>query len=240
MDFAIGPDVLERFPGVRLALVVVRGASNPASPPEVVAALREAERRLRDTGLDAAALQDDPRVREWREAYVAFGANPNKFRNSVEALARRVLSGKELPSISTLVDLYNTVSLAYLVPAGGDDTGKVEGGITLAIAQGTERFVPIGDGAQPETASAGEVIYRDESDVLCRRWNWRESGKTCMTHETRDACLVLETLGALSSEALREAADALADGIRTRCGASVGVRILDREHPSVALEQVLG
>ncbi len=128
-----------------------------------------------------------------------------------------VLKGKELRSINMLVDIYNYVSLKHKIPLGGDDLDKVDGDITLCFACGDEPFTPLNT-METETVKEGEVIYTDEKEVLCRRWNWRECDKTKMTPETNNAVLVLEGLPPVRQEDIESAAEDLSVLVRNYCG----------------------
>src|SRR5205814_2380274 len=77
-----------------------------------------------------------PRIAAWRDAFSAFGARPSKFQSSVEALVRRARRGDELPAVNLVVGLYNATSLGHLVPIGGDDLERVDGGLHLRRASG--------------------------------------------------------------------------------------------------------
>ena len=77
-----------------------------------------------------------PRIASWREAYRAFGAQPSKFRSSIEAMVRRALRHQELPSINALVDIGNVISLRYLVPTGGHAIDDLTQDIALRPATG--------------------------------------------------------------------------------------------------------
>ena len=131
-----------------------RSITNSPSP-EIAALLRsiEAEFKAKHTVDSLATL---PKIADWREAYRQFGFSPSAHRSSVEALLRRVVQGKELPSINPLVDLYNYVSLKYLVAAGGDDLDKVEGELFLTFADGTEKFVMLGSDKAEHRSKKGK------------------------------------------------------------------------------------
>jgi DNA/RNA-binding domain of Phe-tRNA-synthetase-like protein len=58
-------------------------------------------------------------VAAWREAYRAFGAKPQRTRNSLESLLRRAASG--LPRVNWPTDCYNAVSVLHQIPVGGED-----------------------------------------------------------------------------------------------------------------------
>lgn len=193
MTLRIDPRIFAKCPGLLVGTIVCRELTNGPAPPELTAELREAERALRARIPDAEALKAHPNVVAWQAAHRAFGSNPNKFPPSVHALAKRVVNGKELPAISALVDAYNIVSLRHLLPVGGEDLARCRGEIVLTFAEGGEAFTPLGEdeSAPPEP---GEVIYRDDEGVLCRKFNWREAARTCLTDSTTEAVLVIEAL----------------------------------------------
>lgn len=193
MSLRIDSRVFEKYPGLLVGTIVCRDLSNGPAPPELTAELREAERALRARFPDAEALKAHSNVVAWQAAHRSFGSNPNKFPPSMHALAKRVVNGRELPAISALVDAYNIVSLRHLLPIGGEDLARCRGEIILTFAEGGEAFTPLGEdeSAPPD---AGEVIYRDNEGVLCRKFNWREAARTCLTGSTTEAVLVIEAL----------------------------------------------
>ena len=113
-------------------------------------------------------------VAAWRAAYQALGAKPKRTRPSVEALLRRVEAG--LPRIDRLTDIYNAISVRYLLPVGGEDPARYDGSARLTRAAGDEPFDTVRDG-EPVTGhpEPGEVIWRDDAGVICRCWNWRRA-----------------------------------------------------------------
>src|SRR5690606_38751119 len=113
------------------------------------------------------AATDDPHVLAWREAYRAFGAKPQRTRPSVDALLRRA---DRLPAINRVVDAYNAISVEYALPIGGEDLDAYRGTARLVRARGDEPFDTVA-GGEPVTEhpGAGEVIWRDDMGVTCRR-----------------------------------------------------------------------
>lgn len=186
---------------------VVNGPSTEASS----ALLDDAARRLA-ARLAGRAPHGDPHMAAWREVYTAFGAKPSRTRNSAEALAKRALSDAGLPRINLLVDLYNAISVARLIPVGGEDIDRVRGGMRLVRATGEEEFVTVAAGAEAvEHPEPGEVVWRDDAGVTCRRWNWRQGPRTRLTEETTSAVFLLETLAPMPVEEARSAATELAE-----------------------------
>jgi DNA/RNA-binding domain of Phe-tRNA-synthetase-like protein len=78
-----------------------------------------------------------------RELYRSFGIDPTRTRPSSEALLRRVLKAKPLPSILNAVDLCNFLSLTFMLPLGLYDSGKIDGRVVLRKGRSGESFVGI-------------------------------------------------------------------------------------------------
>src|SRR5262245_24699003 len=151
----------------------------------------------------------------WRDAYKAFGAQPKRTPCSAEALWRRLQREGALPSINAIVDLYNAVSVEYALPVGGEDLAAYVGAPRLVRASGDESFETTRDGeAVIEIVNAGEVVWRDDRGVTCRRWNWRQTPRTRIDVSTTDIWFVLERLEPMPIEALLEAGDSIIAGVR--------------------------
>src|SRR5512133_1763353 len=121
------------------ALGLVPGPSDDSSDALVRAAEATARGALRDR-----PVEELPHVAAWREAYRAFGAKPQRTRNSLEALLRRAASG--LPRVNRLTDIYNAVSVLHQVPLGGEDLSHYTGPPRLVRATGEEPFDTVADG----------------------------------------------------------------------------------------------
>ena len=225
MALKIDKSVLEKFPGVKLAVIQLSDANNK-DMPETLGKLIQEECEAIQRMVSLETLMQHPLIDQWRQAYKAFGANPKTFKCSVEALLRRVIKQGSLPRINTIVDCYNLTSVKFMLPAGSDDDRKVTGDVFLTIADGSELFVSLGT-SKEESVVAGEVIYRDDSDVLCRRWNWRECEKSKLTKDTTHATLVLEGLENASSQLLTSAAEFLMDLLRKYTGGNCSFELLD-------------
>lgn len=183
--FALRPDyraLLIRADGLR------PGPGDERSDALLVHAERSAQQRLVDH-----RPEDLEHVAAWREAYRAFGAKPQRTRCSVEALLRRVDAG--LPRIDRITDTYNAVSVAQVVPLGGEDADHYRGSPRLVVATGEEEFDTMAGGESvSERPEPGEVVWRDDAGVTCRRWNWRQSYRTRLTTETTRAVFILDAL----------------------------------------------
>ncbi len=225
MKLKIDAKIFEKFPGLKLGTVTARNIDNHGVSDEIMQLIREKEREIREN-YDTETLSQHPKIHSWRGAYSSFGAKPKKYKSSVESLYRMILKGLDLRHINKIVDLFNYISIKYMIPAGGDDMAKVDGDITLKFAVGDEPFTAL-NSKEKETAKEGEVVYADSKEVLCRRWNWRECDKTKMTEETKDVNLVIEALPPVTKEELDEVEEDLSRLITEYCGGEIRTDILD-------------
>ena len=170
----ISPEVAAGWPDYRAVVVVAEGIRNGPSDAAGDALLAEAERAARDSGIERAA--DDPRIAAWRSVFSQFGSKPSRYPSSAESLLARVLKGESLPRINALVDTYNAISLKYVIPVGGEDLDQLSGDLRLVRAED------------------GEVVWRDDVGVTCRRWNWRQEPRTRLTEDTTNAFFVFDQL----------------------------------------------
>ena len=198
--FALRPDY-------RALLVAVDGLVPGPGDQDSDALLAAAEAAAREA-LHGRPAEQLPHVAAWREAYRAFGAKPQRTRNSLEALLRRAASG--LPRVNRLTDLYNAVSVLYQIPLGGEDLTRYAGPPRLARATGTEPFDTTADGiAVTEHPESGEVVWCDDAGVTCRRWNWRQARRTQLREDTTAALFILDALDPVADEAVHAAAEDL-------------------------------
>ncbi|MER5381820.1 phenylalanine--tRNA ligase beta subunit-related protein [Streptomyces sp. NBC_00647] len=194
LTLTVSDEVRVLAPGFTHVAVEADGLVNGPSTEGTSALLDDAARRLSGR-LAGRAPHEDPHMAAWREIYTAFGSKPSRTRNSAEALAKRALSGAGLPRINVLVDVYNAISVAHLIPVGGEDTDHIRGAMRLVRATGDEDFVTVSGGEEVvEHPDAGEVVWRDDTGVTCRRWNWRQGPRTRLTEESTAAVFLLESL----------------------------------------------
>lgn len=224
MKFKIDPRIFETFPGLQIGIVVAKGIDNTGEDQELLDMLKQQQEHIRQN-FEKETLSEKPPIGAWRKAFSTFGAKPKKYKCSVENLYRMTLEGIDLQHINKLVDLYNYISLKNIIPVGGDDIDKVEGDIFLTFAKGDEKFEQLNT-KEIKHPKEGEVIYRDDKEVLCRRWNWRECDKTKMTEQTKNVTLVVEGLPPFTKEAVTYIINQLSELVKKHCGGETTTFIL--------------
>ncbi|WP_207455925.1 B3/B4 domain-containing protein [Herbiconiux sp. SYSU D00978] len=216
----VQPAVFELRPDYRAGLLAVAGIEPGASDAASEALLQRAESAARDA-LHETSVDELPHVAAWREAYRAFGAKPQRTRNSVEALLRRAATG--LPRVNRLTDTYNAISVLHAIPLGGEDLTRYEGAPRLVRATGDEPFDTVA-GGEPviEHPEPGEVVWCDDAGVTCRRWNWRQGRRTQLRDDTTTALFILDALAPLTDDELERATDELTEQL-ARLGPDVAI-----------------
>ncbi|PIS42846.1 MAG: hypothetical protein COT24_01325 [Candidatus Kerfeldbacteria bacterium CG08_land_8_20_14_0_20_40_16] len=231
MKFSVSQEVFKLFPELNIVMIVLKKIDNFTPEKEIANLLRQEEAYCRRY-FQELKVSEHPNIACWRKAYTDFGAGSH-YRSSVEALTKRVVKGKEIPSINKLVDIYNLISLKYVLPIGGEDLKKVKGNIELILASGNENFRALHAEVE-EHPNKGEVVYVDEdNDVLCRRFNWREAEKTKLTAETTEAVIYLEALPPVKDIDLKEAAQDFCQFVQRFCGGTEELYLLNKNFSQV-------
>jgi DNA/RNA-binding domain of Phe-tRNA-synthetase-like protein len=172
-------------------------------------------------------------VDQWRAAFKKFKSKKGA-RSSIEALLKRVNQDKEFSPINPLVDIYNSVSLNYAVPCGGEDINSISGNLHLGMAKGGEQFLPLGSD-QDAPALPGEIIYYDNQGAVCRCLNWREAQRTMLTTETTHVVLFIESINEEQINRANHATDELKQLIDSYFDINSTVKILNQDSPYINL-----
>jgi len=227
MIFSIDEKLFDLFPELKIGVLICEIENARYGEDRLEAVLEE----LR-SNFQYDKPQDHPHVMVWRKAFNKLGISASKYYSSIESLLRRVLKGGPFPRINPVVDLYNAISLKYLVPMGGHAIPPLEGDIRLCFAKGGEPFVPIESG-NTENVDAGEVVYKDDKEVLTRRWVWRQSDKDKVTAQTSSIFVPIDIMEGLSDGLCKRVMTDMEEGIlKNRYGRVTFKDILTRDKNS--------
>lgn len=211
--FIITEEFWELFPEAEIAVVLAKGINNSEESaedvrPEIIEMLEESNKEA-EKFLTEETFSENKVISVWRKAYQKFKTKKG-VRCSIEALLKRVEKGSGVGTLNPLVDIYNSVSLKYGLPCGGEDIDTFVGDMLLTKATGEELFMALGD-EEYSTALPGEIIYKDDEGAVCRCWNWRDGQRTMLTADTRNAFLIIESVDPDRRGDLKAATELLAD-----------------------------
>ena len=206
--FRYDPAIVERHPGIVGGVLVASGVRNGPASDHLRDAFR-AEVAAVIERIGTTPLSEVPALAAWRRAFRAFGVDPTQYRSAAEALLRRLTKQGELPSIGTLVDIGNLVSIRHALPVAIIDRRAIQGGIVVRFARGDERWADLGSSTS-EHPDAGEVVFVDSRDsVIARRWCWRQSLESAARDDTTDLLVTVEGHHDGAVETVRAAVDDL-------------------------------
>lgn len=121
-------------------------------------------------------------IKEWRQLWKAFGADPNRYRHSAESLMRRISKQNYLTPFHSAVDLNNFFSLQYELPIGIYDTSNIEGNIEIALGDENTGY----EGLNGRYNALANILY--SQDALGAFGSpFVDSKRTAVTEETSDA-----------------------------------------------------
>lgn len=207
---SIDPRLTGIAPGFRALSILVEAA--PITQPGVAsAALAQACQQV----LSDDVAWAEAHLSTWDDVFRAFGAKPKRTPCSASALRKRVLKEGALPPLDPVVDIYNAISIRYAIPVGGENLAAYAGAPRLTLAEGNEPFDTLKEGQSViEYPDAGEVIWRDDIGVTCRRWNWRQGVRTRLDSQAQHMWFILESLPSMPLSALQEAGDELVSNLQ--------------------------
>jgi len=142
MQISIDPELKKTCAKTALGCVQARVEAG-ASPAGLMEELNARDAEIQKLPFPRGVLAS-PHVEATRAAYRALGKDPARYRNSAEALLRRVVGGKGLPQISAVVDVINLVSVESRLPVGLYDLGHVVGDIVFRAGRAGETYKGIG------------------------------------------------------------------------------------------------
>jgi len=234
MFFSIQKEIFDILPDLTIGMVVAKDVDNTHPSKEIDDLLARAVEEVKKNFVGDKA-QEHPRIKPWRTAFSKLGISGSKFPSSIESMAKRILKGDPFPKINPLVDLYNSVSLRFLVPMGGHDLDTIEGNIHLRFTEGWEPFTPMG-GGETVTLQKGELVYRDDREVLTRNWVWRQCEKDKATEKTKNIFIPIDVLGEVGRGRADEIILELSQLIPRYLGGTLFSAILTSDKPLIEFQ----
>ncbi len=227
MKFRIEKEVFDRFPGLNIGLIVVKGLTNHGEDNEILDLLGEVEIFI-SSNFTIENIEQHQNIASWKKAFRSFGIEPKKYHTSVERLIREVLMHSSVEQHNKLVDICNYISLKYLIPIAYDDLDKVFGDIILGFANGNESFIgeELGSAVKP---AKNEIIYKDSLQVLSRGWNWKRNYFTKVSKDTINGIIYIEGLPPVQYEEIQTIINELIELIDIYCQGDIGFHILNKD-----------
>ena len=233
--FQYDPEIIRRYSSIVGGVIYARNMTNGPTPPQLQAAFsleqRATLRRIGDTPLSQL-----PSLAAWRGAFRAFGVEPTQYRSAAESLLRRLTKKGDIPSINTLVDLCNLVSIRYALPTAVFDTRAINGTLTVHFANGNERYTTLGQN-ETDHPGVGEVVFSDDTGlVMARRWCWRQSEQSAAQPDTTSAIITIEAHHTNAQQDIESALQDVLMLLKEYAGGLYVADILDMRKPTCSVQ----
>ena len=232
--FIIEDSFWSLFPNVKIGIIICNNIDNSIRHIEQYSEIiLEAEKESLKY-LQSVQFSSNQVIQVWREAFKKFKTKKGA-RSSIEALLKRVNNGNHIGTVNPLVDIYNSISLRYALPCGGEAIDKFVGNVRLTTAVANEEFIPLGTD-ENSSPYEGEIVYKDDKGAICRCWNWREAVRTMLTENTKNAFLCIELTDEDRVIEFENALKHLEKMIQDNLGGESKISILDINNKELVIE----
>jgi len=188
MQIAIDAGLKLKCAKTALACVTARVEAG-ASPTALLEEMKARETEIQKLPFPRGVLES-PQIVAARAAYKALGKDPARYRGSAEALLRRVVAGKGLPQINSVVDIINLVSVESRLPVGLYDLAHVTGEIVFRAGRAGETYKGIG---KYDLNLEGLPIFCDAAGPHGSPTS--DSERTMVTAATKEVLAVIVSFG---------------------------------------------
>jgi len=177
-----------KYPGLRALLQTI----DSVVVTKTTAPLEELKKTIADevkSKYTLESLKDIPIFRAYRDFFWRAGVDPTKVRPAAEALIRRILAGKPIPTINSLVDAYNLASIKTGIALAAFDKEGLKGRLSMRAAREGDEFHGIGMG-KPMRLTGGEIVVADV-EKLVAVYPYRDADISKVTERTKNVLLMV-------------------------------------------------
>lgn len=177
-----------KCPRTALACVTARVEAG-VSPAALLQEMKMRESEIQKLPFPRGVLAA-PQVEATRAAYKALGKDPSRYRGSAEALLRRIVAGKGLPEINSVVDIINLISVESRLPVGLYDLAHVTGEIIFRAGRAGETYKGIG---KYDLNLEGLPLFCDDAGPHGSATS--DSERTMVTSATKNVLAIIISFG---------------------------------------------
>ena len=202
----IAGELASVFPGLRVLELSMTALAGKSSDPALEAFKQEVQRRVRERTASLDHVRDQPVFRAYRDFFWRVGIDPTKTRPAGEALTRRILGGRDLPRVNTIVDAYNLASVETSIAIAAFDIRKVRpDALLMRKAMPGEPFLGIGM-TEADTLTGAEVVIEDRgSRELIAVYPYRDSAGSKVDERTTGVLFMMCGVPGIGEEVLQRA-----------------------------------
>lgn len=211
----------KKYAGLGTFDLDIGGIFVQSSKPELEAFKKIKQEEIRSKIVSLDAVKEIPVIRAYRDFYWEVGIDPTKTRPAGEALLRRILGGKDLPAVNTLVDSYNLASAETMISVAAFDAERVHRDrLLMRIADQGEKFLGIGM-QTPVVLTGVEVVIEDTSRrELVAIYPYRDADASKVTERTSEVIFMMCGVPGISRDMLVAAGEMVSNYATRFCSNS--------------------
>ncbi len=229
MKIELTAPIIDAIPDFKLGIIHYNKTTVSQSPQMLKGRLQLFQEQL-FFEQEERQLTDIQGIKEWRAIWKTFGADPARYRPSVESLYRRIRKQDYLESHSSAIDLNTLFSLQYGIPTGMYDASKLVGDVQVTVGRQEEGY----DGLNGRFNSLNKLILlKDQYSPFGSPYV--DSVRCAITEETKEIVHVLylrPSLRAMEAKRLTEACSSMFTNIN---GGDAATYVLEAAAPSIQL-----
>ncbi len=233
MKFNIDKEIFEKYPDLKVGLIIIKGIENNRRISPVESLLRGiTAQRARE--FVAKDIDAEKMIKIWNQAYSIFEINAKKDSPELRSLLYLAQLKKEIPHTSPIVDIAYYHILKYLLPIRKFDLDWLCGDLNLGYTSGGEPFREI-NSIEVSEAEKGEVAYMDEGGIVSKHWNSKECERAKIIDKTSNVAFFIEDLSIMASDQFSKILTEIASTIQKYIGGDITINLLNDENMSADL-----
>lgn len=189
--------VKEKFLGMKVGVAVIEGVKISKSNQDLEKLKAEIVKTT--SQLTMEDVDQLPSIKTYRDIFKKFGVDWHSRHPSADALLRRIVQGKGLYNINTLVDAYNLAVLETKIALGAFDSDKLSLPVKLRFAKEKEQINLLGE-SEPTQINQGELVYSDQERIITLDLNYRDCNFTKITEKTKNIILYADGTPDISAD----------------------------------------
>ena len=219
MSLKLDSELKTCFPDLTVLTLHINGVNIQKKIPELEKFKVEVTRQVINQ-YTLETVKNHPTFRAYRDFFWSIKIDPTKIRPAAEALIRRILAGKKLPCINTLVDAYNLASITGRIALATFDADRLHGDLLMRFAEEGEQFVGIGM-QKPLVLKGGEILVSDEKKLVAI-YPYRDADNTKVTEKTENIMMLVCGVPGIPKQDLENASQLALNNITRFCDGKKG------------------
>ena len=190
--------------GIETVVIGIARGVNPQAPLSSTFLAKKKEMEAWALNCDLSSVKEEAVVQGYIDLLKEVGRSVKKNPPTILALIKNIQSRGFLPTINSVIDIYNVECLRSFLAIGGHDLDKIKGPIEFTISQREDSFLPIL--STEKHVSESDPVYRDQQGIMA--WlDVRDGEGYKMEETTRNALFIIQGNRATSVEMRLEALD---------------------------------